>query len=170
MLRSLHMLVLALATTLAGASSAVALTAESALRANSEFSQPRVTDFAAQRREAHQQITLGYGESASDSSLASRGAGEAERLVIGRGADLAKPGALNPGEFKLGWESKLPDFKAEWKMNEGFLRQEMRNMRPIRDASPGDTGGIFLNAERNLLRDRGWSFDANTSQWMPPGG
>lgn len=25
-----------------------------------------------------------------------------------------------------------------------------------RDASPGDNGGVFLNAERNLLRDRGW--------------
>jgi hypothetical protein len=27
--------------------------------------------------------------------------------------------------------------------------------QPIRDASPGDTAGQFLNAERNLLKDRG---------------
>jgi hypothetical protein len=45
--------------------------------------------------------------------------------VIGRGADLAKPGALQAGERTLQWPSKLPDFKAEWKMNSGFLREEM---------------------------------------------
>jgi len=72
MLRSLHMLVLALATTLAGASSVTAITAETALRANREFPAHRVTDFAVQAREAHQQTALRYGESASDSSLASR--------------------------------------------------------------------------------------------------
>jgi RHS repeat-associated protein len=95
-------------------------------------------------------------------------AAPAQRLVIGRGADLAKPGALGAGEFKLGWPSKLPDFKAEWKLNSGFLREEMRNLRPIRDASPGDTGGIFLKAERSLLQSRGWTFDAATNLWLPP--
>jgi hypothetical protein len=37
---------------------------------------------------------------------------------------------------------------------------------PIRDASIGDTEGQFLNAERNLLRDRGWTFDGR--YWNPP--
>lgn len=81
MLRLLQMLVLALATTLGLASSATAITAEIALRANSEFSQPRVTDFAAQAREAHQQNALGYGENASDSSLASRAGGQWARVA-----------------------------------------------------------------------------------------
>lgn len=40
--------------------------------------------------------------------------------------------------------------------------------KPIRDASPGDTSGQFLNAERNLLRDRGWTFDSSTDFWNPP--
>jgi hypothetical protein len=77
MLRPLHMLVLTLATTLGLASSATAITAETALRADRQFSQHRVTNFAAQRRAAHQQSALGYGENASDSSLASRAGGKA---------------------------------------------------------------------------------------------
>jgi hypothetical protein len=89
------------------------------------------------------------------------------RLVIGRGADLAKPGALNPGEFKLSWPP-TGAAQTEWKVNSGLLRDEMGNLRPIRDASPGNTGGQYLNAERNLLQDRGWTFDPKTSTWMPP--
>lgn len=91
-------------------------------------------------------------------------------LVIGRGKDLAASGALQAGEYRLQWPSKLPDFKAEWKMNAGLLRAEMQNMRPIRDASPTDFRGIFLNAERALLGDRGWKFDESTSLWNPPNG
>lgn len=91
------------------------------------------------------------------------------RLVIGRGADLAKPGALNPGEFKLSWPP-TGAAQTEWKVNSGLLREEMGNLRPIRDASPGNTGGQYLNAERNLLQDRGWTFDPKTSTWMPPKG
>lgn len=89
------------------------------------------------------------------------------RLVIGRGADLAKPGALGPGEFKLSWPPTAT-VRSEWGVNSGLLRQEMRNLRPIRDASPGNTGGIFTNAERNLFTDRGWTFDPKTSLWNPP--
>jgi hypothetical protein len=92
---------------------------------------------------------------------------EAERLVIGRGADLAKPGALGPGEFKLSWPPTAT-VKSEWKVNSGLLRQEMGNLRPIRDASIDDVGGMYLNAERYLLKDRGWTLDAGTSLWMPP--
>lgn len=89
-------------------------------------------------------------------------------LVIGRGRDLRQEGALAADEYKLQWESKLPDVKAEWKENAGRLRAAMKQGRPIRDASPGDDRGMFLNAERNLLRDRGWTFDDKTSYWMPP--
>ena len=58
--------------------------------------------------------------------------------------------------------------RANWSQNAGVLRQAMSRGLPIRDASPGDTGGPFLNAERNLLRGRGWTFDPKTSYWFPP--
>jgi RHS repeat-associated protein len=86
--------------------------------------------------------------------------------VIGRVKDLQN---LAPGEQSL--LSRLPDLgspKANWKQNSGVLRQEINRGLPIRDASVGDTAGQFLNAERNLLRDRGWIFDSNTSFWNPP--
>lgn len=87
--------------------------------------------------------------------------------VIGRTKDLQK---LGPGEKSL-LDRLTPDLgspKANWQRNAGVLRQEMNRGLPIRDASIGDTGGQFLNAERNLLRDRGWTFDANSGYWMPP--
>ncbi|MFZ2405696.1 MAG: RHS repeat-associated core domain-containing protein, partial [Methylobacter sp.] len=89
-----------------------------------------------------------------------------ETPVIGRTKDLKN---LNPGEKSL--LDRLPDQgnpKANWEQNSSVLRQEMANNRPIRDASPGDTSGPFLNAERNLLSDRGWTFDPQTNYWVPP--
>ena len=88
------------------------------------------------------------------------------RTVIGRVRDLHD---LKPGERSL--LERLPDRgspKANWHQNAGVLREEMKRGLPIRDASPGDRGGQFLNAERNLLRDRGWTFDPNKNLWMPP--
>jgi hypothetical protein len=90
-------------------------------------------------------------------------AAKSEVTVIGRVKDLQK---LGPGEKSL--LDRLPDLgspKANWQQNSGVLRQEMNRGLPIRDASVGDTGGQFLNAERNLLRDRGWTFDG--SHWNP---
>jgi RHS repeat-associated protein len=90
----------------------------------------------------------------------------AKTTVIGRVKDLQK---LGPRERSL--LDRLPDrgsAKANWKQNSGVLRQEMNRGLPIRDASPGDTCGQFLNAERYLLRERGWMFDPATSKWMPP--
>lgn len=91
----------------------------------------------------------------------------AERLVIGRVADLGKPGALNPGGFKFSWPP-TGAARSEWKINFGLLRHEMINMRPIRDASVYNNLGLFLNAERYHLRDRGWMLDKNTNLWIPP--
>ena len=89
------------------------------------------------------------------------------RLVIGRGRDLSKPGALQNGEKILKWPPTGAT-KTEWKKNSGLLRQEMNKGKPIRDASPGNDKGMYLNAERNLLRDRGWTFDSKTNYWIPP--
>ena len=104
----------------------------------------------------------GFGYDASDSPHAAK----TEVTVIGRVKDLQNLGA---GERSL--LDRLPDLgspKLNWKQNSGVLRQEMNRGLPIRDASVGDTSGQFLNAERYLLRDRGWTFDGNTSLWMPP--
>jgi hypothetical protein len=88
-------------------------------------------------------------------------------LVIGRSDDLSN---LRSGERSL--MGRLPNQgspRANWKQNSGILRQEMRRGLPIRDASPGNNGGIFLNAERNLLKTNGWKFDTRSNYWLPPG-
>ena len=85
--------------------------------------------------------------------------------VIGRVKDLKK---LGPGEKSL-LHRLTPDLgspKANWKRNSGVLRQEMNRGQPIRDASIGDNTGPFLNAERNLLQDRGWKLEGG--YWNPP--
>lgn len=67
--------------------------------------------------------------------------------------------------------NRLPDLgnpKANWAQNSGVLREQMALGQPIRDASPGDTSGVFLNAERYLLQVRGWTFDSHTNLWNPP--
>ena len=86
--------------------------------------------------------------------------------VIGRVRDL---GSLNVGEESL--LLRLPyagSPRANMKQNFGVLRAEMGRGEPIRDASPHDHTGEFLNAERDLLSARGWKFDKETSYWMPP--
>jgi RHS repeat-associated protein len=93
-------------------------------------------------------------------------AARGSRTVIGRVKDLQD---LKPGERSL--LDRLPDRgspKANWHQNAGALREEVKRGLPIRDASPNDRRGRFLNAERNLLRDRGWTFDKETNLWMPP--
>jgi len=93
--------------------------------------------------------------------------------VIGKLDDLKKPGALKSGESTL----KLPDKgnpKANWKQNSGALRAEMGKGQPIRDASVNPkTGALrdntgFLRAERELLQNKGWTYDPKTTKWYPP--
>ncbi len=109
-----------------------------------------------------EKVGLDY-DIASDAAVAARGT----TTVIGRTKDL---GNLAKGERSLldRLKGDLGSPQANWKRNSGVLREEMRRGQPIRDASPGDSGGVFLNAERNLLRDRGWTFDSNSGYWMPP--
>jgi hypothetical protein len=88
-------------------------------------------------------------------------------LVIGRGAELSRPFTLAENEFRLTWPATSTT-RSEWKMNSGLLRREMRTGVPIRDASPGNVGGMYLNAERNLLESRGWNYNSSTGYWHPP--
>jgi hypothetical protein len=93
------------------------------------------------------------------------------RLVIGRMADLTADDALGPGEYTLLARTtpNLGSAKLNWLRNAGELRKELSNgVRVIRDASPNDFRGQFLNAERNLLRNRGWTFDRSTNLWHAP--
>ena len=71
--RLLHTLVLALIAVLVTASSAAAFTPKTALRANGEFSPPRVGQLAPYPGETPRQNGFRYGQIASDSPLAARG-------------------------------------------------------------------------------------------------
>ncbi len=91
-------------------------------------------------------------------------------LAIGKMGDLNAPDALNPGEYTLpgkGMPNKGSP-KANWEQNASMLRFEMSKGKPIRDVSAGKPGSEsgFLRAERNLLRDRGWT--QRGDYWYPP--
>jgi hypothetical protein len=95
--------------------------------------------------------------------------GQNSGLVIGRGADLAAPGTLGPGEYKLGWFSVqgTSGMDAEWSVNQMKLQNVMNLNLPIRDASSLlDTGGFYLNQERGLLQSAGWTYQGGS--WLPP--
>ena len=109
---------------------------------------------------------LGFGGLAEEWASGALVAAKEATTVIGRVKDLEN---LAAGEKSL--LDRLPNLgnpKANWAQNSGVLRDEMGRGLPIRDASPGDIKGQFLNAERNLLESRGWKFDTQTNFWNPP--
>lgn len=91
--------------------------------------------------------------------------------VIGKLDDLKN---LRAGEQTM--LGRLPNRgspQANWHQNSGALRQEMGRGLPIRDASVDSAGNLinntgFLRAERNLLQDRGWTYNPSTTMWHPP--
>ena len=108
---------------------------------------------------------LGVARAAGAAVAGVKAAKEAT-TVIGWVKDLKN---LQAGEQSL--LERLPNLgspKANWAQNSGVLREEMGRGLPIRDASPLDTTGQFLNAERNLFSDCGWTFDRLTNFWNPP--
>jgi hypothetical protein len=98
------------------------------------------------------------------------GSGSVKRLVIGRMKDLTDD-AIGEDEYTI-LDQLTPDLgepQANWIRNSSVLRNEIRNgVTEIRDASPGDTGGQFLNAERLTLENKGWIYDAVTHLWKAP--
>jgi hypothetical protein len=98
------------------------------------------------------------------------GGGSIRRLVIGRVKDIA-PESLADNEYTL-LDQLTPDLgepQANWIRNSSVLRNEIRNgITEIRDASPDDPTGPFLNAERNVLDNLGWSYDPVTFLWKAP--
>lgn len=97
------------------------------------------------------------------------------RTVIGKKADLSKPGNLNDGDTVIGWQS-TGNPRTNWLQNSSLLRKAMREGKPIRDVSVNPVTGElrnntgFLRAERELLRDHGWQYSTDTGCWHPPGG
>jgi hypothetical protein len=98
------------------------------------------------------------------------GSGSVKRLVIGRMKDLTDD-AIGDDEYTI-LDQLTPDLgepQANWIRNSSVLRNEIRNgVTEIRDASPGDTGGQFLNAERLTLENKGWTYDPVTHLWKAP--
>ncbi len=88
--------------------------------------------------------------------------------VIGKKEVLDKSGTIRANEAKLDVVvGQTP--KATWKSNYGELRKAMRERRPIRDATP-KIKSPFLNAERYILKSRGWiqKTVGGDTFWMPP--
>jgi len=86
---------------------------------------------------------------------------------------------IQPNENSL--LKHLPDQgspKLNWQQNSSVLRTEMGKGVPIRDAHvdsagrllPGTPDGIskFIDAECNLLRNHGWTYDPKKTLWSPP--
>jgi len=111
-----------------------------------------------------------------------------ESSVAPKGTAVAEEGGLNLFKWNQrtstrasGWREgdrflHLPNqgsARANWAQNSTRLRQEMRSGRPIFDSHVDDAGNLiptqgFLNAERNLLINRGCSFNPSTGAWHPP--
>jgi hypothetical protein len=91
------------------------------------------------------------------------------------GTPMPTPG-VGQNEYTL--LDRLPDQgspRANWAQNSSVLREEMSRGVPIRLASVDPVTGArinstgFLRAERNLLENRGWSYDPKTTLWSPGG-
>ena len=121
--------------------------------------------------ELHQGCELAYDDSASRSLLAAKGGG----TVIGKLDDIGA-GKLRSGENSLlkHLDGDLGSPRANWGRNSSVLRTEMGKGVPIRDATVNpNTGALindtgFLRAERNLLRNQGWTYNPGTTLWSPP--
>ncbi len=110
--------------------------------------------------------------------------------LAAEGTTAVEQGGLNLFKWKdatsttaTGWKEgdyflNLPNqgsAQANWIQNSSRLRAEMGKGNPIfdsfRDAATGEqisTRG-FLNAERNLLENRGWNYNPQTGAYHPPG-
>jgi hypothetical protein len=112
-------------------------------------------------------------------------------IVLNPGAptgDMATEGGLNLFKWNTdqaldaaGWRDGdyfllLPNqgsVAANWAQNSSRLREVMRNRKPIFDSYVDNAGNLiptrgFLNAERELLINRRWTFNPTTGAWHPP--
>ena len=124
---------------------------------------------------------VGYGIFGITTTWGTYMVGSTPRLVIGRMDDIKY---LYRAEYTLPGQNRLPNLgnpKANWIQNSMELRRDMGLRRPIRDASLPDSTPAptklfqertirqtFTGAERNTLRNRGWTFDEKSKLWFPP--
>ena len=62
-------------------------------------------------------------------------------------------------------------FQWNWNFqNRPLLEEAIKHGKPIRDLSPGDNLGAYLNAERSFLQGQGWIRKTIDGQqyWVPP--
>jgi hypothetical protein len=100
---------------------------------------------------------------------------EAGTVVVGKVGQYS----LKIGERTLTL-SNQGGIQKNWKQNAGKLRELISNSAAIRDAHVDPTSGAllpdrkpdgsgsFLTMERALLRDRGYTYDQESRQWLPP--
>jgi hypothetical protein len=102
--------------------------------------------------------------------IAERTAAEKEgRLVIGKMKDLRNTEGWKNGDHILNPPDRGSP-KANWKQNSSLLRQEEGTGKTIHDKSTDAAGNLrdntgFTKAERNLLDNRGRTFNPNTQDW-----
>ena len=138
--------------------------------------------------------TLGFAGAVSGGLGIFKAASAAAGPIFGAGKTKATKEVLEEGGLNLfkwkdatstrssGWREGdrflyLPNqgsVRANWAQNARRLREAIRRGKPIFDSYVDDAGNLipskgFLNAERNLLKSRGWEFNPSTGAWHPPG-
>jgi RHS repeat-associated protein len=113
---------------------------------------------------------------------------EVKEKVAGKAVKQSTEGGLNLFKWgapqttvESGWKTgdrmlHLPNKgspKANWKANSGALRKEMQSGKPIFDSYKLPNGDLiktkgFLNAERNLLQQKGWQYNIDLGAWISP--
>jgi hypothetical protein len=112
-------------------------------------------------------------------------------LVVSTETEMAEQGGLNLYKYgdvtattETGWQNgdyflNLPNQgspAANWAQNSSALRSAMGEGNPIFDSYIDSSTGQqietkgFLNAERNLLENHGWTFNSQTGAYHPPMG
>lgn len=105
--------------------------------------------------------------------------GACEQTEADGGLNLYKfkdPTSLRPTGWREGDYLLAPKWqgsaKATWKHNSSLLRREMAKRKPIFETYVDAAGNYiptkgFLNMERNVLINRGWTYDPSIRAWVP---
>ena len=99
----------------------------------------------------------------------------ADNFVIGRTKDLETEGVVKEGERLVPvdvvrrTDSTIVE-RPTYQSNSTELRKAMREGKPIRDVSPRNYQGRFLNLEREIMTRRGWTEQVVDGEtwWVPP--
>ena len=87
-----------------------------------------------------------------------------DTIVIGKKIELEGYKTATNEKHILKEMPNRGSFKANWKQNSSVLRKYEKAGYDIKDIGTQNTG--FLKAERNLLENRGRTFDSKTKKWV----